>query len=183
MDEEKLIKKASRGNRRSQTELYKLYYSYAISVSLRFSSNRDEAQEITHDAFVKMFANLDKYQVNLSFKTWFRKIIVNSSIDHFRKYSNQMSHLEILDHDAEVDDDVLSKMSAEEIMGAIGLLSPAYRMVFSLYVVEGYSHQEVAEQLGISVGTSKSNLAKARNRLKVILQDHLGIKKNIHGKL
>ena len=178
-----MIKKARKGYRKSQNELYKAYYGYAMSVALRFCSSREEAQEVTHDAFVKMFGNLEQFNQVLSFKSWFRKIIVNVAIDHYRKYGSIPAHLEILDHDQEVDENAISKLATEEILKAVGMLSPAYRMVFTLFVVEGLPHSEIAEKLGISVSTSKSNLVKARNRMKVILNDHLGIKRNIHGKL
>lgn len=176
-----MIAKARKGHRRSQTELYKLFYSYVISVALRYSSNRDEAMEITHDAFVKMFTHLDKYQTDQAFKPWLRKITVNAAIDHFRKYKGMPNHLEVLENDARINNDALVSMEVEEIMKLITMLSPAYRMVFSLYVVEGFNHQEIAERLEISIGTSKSNLAKARMRLQQLVEKHYQSQNRSHG--
>jgi len=181
MSEQKLIDKARKGNRRSQNELYKVYYNYAMSIALRFSSSRDEASEITHDAFIKMFSNLDKYDKDQLFKPWLRKIVVNASIDHFRKYQHVPQHLEVLENDSKVSNDGLEQLAVEELMRLISMLSPAYRIVFSLYVVEGFSHKEIAEQLDITVGTSKSNLAKARNRLQEMVMVHFGTQNRSHG--
>lgn len=183
MSELDLIRKAQKGSRKSQNHLYKLYYSYVMSIALRFSSNREEAQEIVHDAFMKMFANLGKFDRNLNFKAWLRKIVVNTSIDHYRKYQTIPNHLEVLENDIQVDNTGLSNLATEEIMGAIAMLSPSYRIVLTLYIVEGFTHQEIADRLDISIGTSKSNLAKARNRLKTILNEQLGIQQRKHGGL
>lgn len=183
MSEQKLIHKARKGNRRGQNELYRLYYSYVMSVALRFSSSRDEASEITHTAFVNMFANLDKYDEEKLFRPWLRKIVVNASIDHFRKYQYIPKHLEVLDTDSKVVNDGLSYLAVEDIMRLIALLSPAYRMVFSLYVIEDFTHKEISEQLEITVGTSKSNLAKARYRLQEMVSSHFGTQNRSHGQL
>lgn len=181
MSEQKLIDKARKGNRRSQNELYKVYYNYAMSIALRFSSSRDEASEIAHDAFIKMFSNLDKYDNDQLFKPWLRKIVVNASIDHFRKYQHVPQHLEVLENDSQVSNDGLEQLTIEELMRLISMLSPAYRIVFSLYIVEGFSHKEIAEQLDITVGTSKSNLAKARYRLQEMVTVHFGTQNRSHG--
>lgn len=127
-----------------------------ISIALRFSASREEAQEITHDAFMKMFAHLGRFDIDLNFKAWLRKIVVNASIDHYRKYQSIPNHLEVPETDVHVDNTGPSNLATEEIMKAMALLSPSYRMVLSLYVVEGYTHQEIADQLDISVGSSKA---------------------------
>lgn len=172
-----LIKACKRGKRASQKELYKLYYSYGMSICLRYSKNRQEAQEILNDGFVKVFSNLEKYDLKLSFKAWLRRILINVAIDYYRKHHKHQHTLEIV-HNQHFDEspDALHNLSVEEIMKMVHRLSPAYRMVFNLYVVEGYKHQEIAEQLNITVGASKSNLAKARMKLRAMLEPAYNIK-------
>ena len=152
--------------------MYKAFYAYAIGICLRYSRIRDEAIEIVNDGFLKIFTKLDKYSKGLSFKGWVRKIMIHSAIDYFRRNEKHYHSLDI--SYAQYQDDpstekVLDKLAAEEIMKAIQNLPPSYRMVFNLYVVDGFKHEEIANQLNISVGTSKSNLAVARDKLKRML--------------
>ena len=142
-----------------------------MSICLRYSKNRQEAEEIVNDGFIKILSNLDKYNVNLSFKGWLRRIMINTSIDFFRKNEKHYNSLDIVyAQNVSVSAEGLKKLSEEEIMNVVQNLPPSYRMVFNLFVVEGYKHDEIAQKLGISVGTSKSNLAKARMKLKIMLQ-------------
>ena len=166
-----LIKACKRGKRASQKQLYKEFYSYGMSICLRYSKNREEAQEILNDGFMKVFNNLDKYNPTLSFKGWLRRILVNAAIDYYRKHHKHHHTLEIV-HNKHIDasPDALHNLSVQEIMDMVQLLPPAYRLVFNLYAVEGYKHQEIAQELGISIGASKSNLAKARMKLRAMLQ-------------
>ena len=172
-----LIKACKREKRASQKELYKLFYSYGMSICLRYSKNRQEAQEILNDGFVKVFNNLDKYDIKLSFKAWLRRILINVAIDYYRKHHKHQHTLEIV-HNQYIDEtpDVLHNLSVDEIMKMVHRLSPAYRIVFNLYVIEGYKHQEIAEQLNITVGASKSNLAKARMKLREMLEPSYNVK-------
>jgi len=179
MSEEKLIKKAINGNRYAQNELYKTYYAYVYTISARYGGQTEEKQEITHDAFIRAFANLDKFDTKQHFKPWLRKITVNVAIDYYRKYQSMPKSLEILEIDSSEENEALNNLAAEEILELIGKLSPAYRIAFSLYVIEGYSHQEIAEMLEISVGTSKSNLSKAKAHLREMAGSFLGIRKKI----
>ncbi|MDW3192912.1 MAG: RNA polymerase sigma factor [Cytophagales bacterium] len=166
----KLLKKAQKGDQRSQFELYEQFYGYAMSVALRFCDSREVAKEVVHDGFIKAFAKLASVTGEDSFKPWLRRIIVNTAIDYHRKEMSRGVHMDIVEHDVvDVSEDSLSKLSAEDIFEAIKLLPPAYRMVFTLYAVEGFKHEEIAQKLNISVGTSKSNLSKARVKLQGIL--------------
>ena len=177
---EKLIKKASKGHQQSQMALYEQYYGYSMSVALRFSESREDAKEIVHDAFIKVFAKLGAVDNVNTFKPWLRRIVVNTAIDEFRRKKTTSHHLDIVDHDApDLSEDALSRLSAEDLFEIIGQLPPAYRMVFTLYAIEGFKHEEIAQKLGISVGTSKSNLSKARAKLqKQILQIDPGLAKH-----
>ncbi len=168
---EKLIKKASRGHQQSQMALYEHYYGYCMSVALRFCESREDAKEIVHDAFVKAFAKLHTVDKS-AFKPWLRRIVVNTAIDEFRRNKVHSHHLDVVEHDApDLSEDALSRLSAEDLFTLIGQLAPAYRMVFTLYAIEGFKHEEIAKKLGISVGTSKSNLFKARARLQKQILD------------
>lgn len=141
-----------------------------MGVCLRYSRTREEAIEILNDGFMKIFTKLDRYTFGLSFRAWLRKVMVNAAIDYYRRnekhyHSLDVSHI----HYESTSESILDKLSEDEIITAIQLLPPSYRMVFNLYVIEGYKHQEIANQLNISVGTTKSNLAIARNKLQKIL--------------
>ncbi|GAB2648901.1 RNA polymerase sigma factor [Emticicia sediminis] len=168
-----VIKACIDNNSQAQRTLIKLFLGYSKSVCSRYSSNDQELEEIINDGFLKIFTNLPKYDVSQPFKAWVRTIMVNTAIDYYR--SNKKYQLHIAVDEVEItdfDDDVMSKLSTEEIMGLVRKLSPMYRMVFMLYVVEGYKHKEIAEKLGIQEGTSKSNLQDARIKLQEMIRIH-----------
>lgn len=141
-----------------------------MGICLRYSRSSDEAVEILNDGFMKIFAKLSMYSRGLSFKGWIRKIMINSAIDYFRRNERHYQSLDISHiQDESLSENVLDQLSAEEIISFIQRLPPSYRMVFNLYVIEGFHHEEIANQLNITVGTSKSNLSIARNKLKKML--------------
>ncbi len=141
-----------------------------MGICLRYSRSREEAIEILNDGFVKIFSRLEKYARGLSFKAWLRRVMINAAIDYFRRSEKHYHSLDISHAQYETSSEsVLDELSAGEIIQAIQKLPPSYRMVFNLHVIEGYKHEEIAHQLNISVGTSKSNLAVARNKLKKML--------------
>ena len=158
-------------NSQAQRTLIGLFMGYSKSICSRYSSNEQEVEEIINDGFLKIFTNLSKYDSSQPFKAWLRTIMVNTAIDFYR--SNKKYHLNIAIDDIEIpdfDDDVISQLSAAEIMGLVQKLSPTYRMVFMLCVVEGYKHKEIAAKLGIQEGTSKSNLQDARLKLQEMIR-------------
>jgi len=170
---DKIIAGCAKQDRKCQKMVYEMFYGKMMGVCLRYTNNKEEARDLLHDGFIKVFENINKFNYSGSFEGWIRRIMVNTTIDHFRKNKNIfVKDVEDFNNVAteEPDIDVLSQLRTEDIMKAVQTLSPAYRMVFSLYVIEGYSHKEVAEELGISVGTSKSNLAKAKNNLKKLFK-------------
>lgn len=164
-----LIEKCIKGSRRAHNELYETAFPYAMSIAMRFGKDRDQSLEIVNMAFHKIFLYLKNYDVELSFKSWIRKIVVHSAIDHFQENRRFFASVVLLSDYEQfpepTDDNVLEKFDAEQILFHIQSLPPAYRMVFSLFAIEGYSHKEIAEKLEISEGTSKSNYFKARSRL------------------
>ena len=161
-----LLDACRRGDRNSQTRLYKEYYAYAMGICLRYSRTREEAIEILNDGFVKIFTKLNKYTKGLPFKGWLRKVMINAAIDYFRRHEKHYHSVDIsYARYEEGSESVLDQISEKEILQAIQQLPPSYRLVFNLYAIDGFKHEEIARQLNISVGTSKSNLAVARNKL------------------
>lgn len=143
-----------------------------MSLTLRYANSREQAAEILNDAFMKVFTNIDTYNPSRPFKPWLRQIIVNTAINHYHKHHKDRQLIDIATAEDEVstEEEILSGISYEEIIEMVQQLSPAYRTVFNLYVIEGFKHQEIADMLDISVGTSKSNLFKAKKNLQSIVE-------------
>lgn len=173
-----LIEGCKKSDRDSMKMLYEHFYGYAMSVCLRYAVNEDEAIEILNDGFMKVFGKINKYTASLSFPGWIRKIMVNTAIDYFRKHKKHFHH-KGLDDIADTaagsgnQESAVSKMTYDELIALVQRLPPSYRTVFNLYAIDGYNHREIAELLKISTGASKSNLSKARERLKELI-------KNVH---
>jgi RNA polymerase sigma-70 factor (ECF subfamily) len=173
-----LINGCVRGKRKSQEELFKRYYSKMMIVSMRYTKNADEAADILQDGFLKVFAKLEAYNYEGSFEGWIRRIIANTAIDQLRKRKNDFILLqedqsledfaELIEEDTEEDE---LEFKPDQVLAAMHELSPAYRTIFNLYVFENLTHKEIADKLDISVGTSKSNLAKAKRNLAKILRN------------
>lgn len=149
-----------------------MFYAYGMSIALRYADSREQAAEVLNDAFMKVFTNIDKYNTDRPFKPWLRQIIINTAINRYHKNQKRVQevNLESVQHKAAKDETVLSGMSYDEIIEMVQQLTPAYRTVFNLYVIEGFKHKEIADMLGIAVGTSKSNLAKAKQNLQTIVE-------------
>ena len=159
-------------NREAQRILVKMFFGFAKSVCMRYSANNEETEEIINDGFLKVFNNLSKYDQSLPFKAWLRTIMVNTAIDHYRKNEKYQHHVSLDDMEiAETGGDIISKITAEEILALIRRLPPAYRTVFTLHVIDNYTHREIADMLGIKEGTSKSNLQDARRKLQLMIKN------------
>ncbi len=158
-------------NQTNQYELFALFYNYAMSVAHRYAGTHEEAEEITNDAFVKIFKRIDSFENKWTFKSWLRRIVINTAIDSFRarQIRPKTDDLDSF-YDVGFEIEVIEEMSRDEIMEKVQLMSPAYRLVFNLFVIEEFTHEEIAEELNISIGASKSNLFKARQQLKKLLQ-------------
>ena len=150
--------------------IYEQHYSSMMLVCRRYSNNDEDALDILHDGFIKVFRYMEKYQPGTSLQAWIRRIMINTSIDYYRKESRRRTENLETAYDLSSNlPDVISELSAKEILKSLRLLTPAYRSVFNLYVMEGYSHREIGEMLNITESTSRSNLVKARGKLKAIL--------------
>ena len=166
--ESDLINGCLKDDRRMQEELYRRFSPRMYAVCLRYADNAEEAQDILQEGFIKVFKKLDSFRNEGSFEGWIRRIFVNTAIEHFRRKKYLMPVTEREENTIEGKYlSVLDNLAAADIMALVQELSPGYRTVFNMYVVEGYSHKEIGDILGISEGTSKSQLSRA----KVILQD------------
>lgn len=159
-------------NRKAQETLYKLYYSYGMSICLRYTSTRDEAKEILHDGFMVLFSKPEKFDPDQAFKPWFRKVLVNLCINHFKKQQKHVHQtgFEFIPESYYFQPSALEVMQYDELVQLIHGLPPSYRTVFNLYVLDGYSHEEISGMLEISIGTSKSNLSRAKEKLRAQLK-------------
>ena len=165
--EKHLIQEAKNGDRKSIELLYKQFYGYAMSVALRYSNSREEACEIINDSFMKAFDKLDQYDNQNSFKGWLRRILINTSIDYYRKNIKHTAVMDIEKADAEtLEADVIDRLSAEDILGILRELPEILRIIFNMYEIEGSSHNEISEQLGIPSSTSRTYLARAKKKLR-----------------
>lgn len=165
-----LIKACLKNDLRAQKLFYERFYGLLMSVSLRYASDKSQASVLVNEVFLSIFENLNRYKPKKgSLKSWMYRIAVNKGIDHCRKELLKFQDLDGIskaDHyGLYVENTAIANMRTEELLELIQRLSPSYRMVFNLFVVEGLSHEEIADQLGISIGSSKSNLHKARKKL------------------
>lgn len=177
MTEEELIKGCIREDRTCQQKLYKTYAGKMLVVCLRYCRSRQEAEDILQDGFIRVFDNIKKFSFNGSFEGWVRRIMINCALRNYRKSSYQKEQIGIADdYDIPEDTGVYDKLSEKELMVMINDLPEGYKMVFNLYAIEGYSHKEIADTLGINEGTSRSQLNKARKQLQKKLYDTKGFK-------
>jgi RNA polymerase sigma-70 factor (ECF subfamily) len=168
ISESDLINGCIEGNRRMQEELYRRFSPRMYAVCLRYAGSSEEAEDILQEGFIKVFKKLNTFRSEGSFEGWVRRIFVNTAIEHFRRKRYLQPVTEKEENTMEGNYlSVLDNLAERDIMELIQQLSPGYRTVFNMYVVEGYSHKEIGDMLGISEGTSKSQLSRA----KVILQD------------
>ncbi len=181
-DVKNLIEGCIKGDRKSQQLLYQSYYGKMLGVCMRYASNKEEAQDYLHDAFLKVFAKLGSFKNEGSLEGWIRRIVVNNTIDGIRKKKDAVFLLEeeaqlVNLSDSKEDDDEreiqqIQTLQADVITTLVQKLTPGYKAVFNLYVIENYSHKEIAEMLHISIGSSKSNLAKAKIKLRNLFKNY-----------
>lgn len=166
MTEHELIEGCLKKNELCQRALFEQYAGRMMTVCLRYAGDRQEAEDILQESFVRVFSYLHQYRFTGSFEGWIRRIVANTALRvlekkmHFSEISSDLQIAQAANHG------VLSKLSEDELLKLIGNLPPGYRVVFNLYVMEGYSHEEIAGMLHITAGTSRSQLSKAKNMLK-----------------
>jgi len=157
-------------DRHSQELLYKKLYGFAMNICLRYANNRYEATDVLNDGFFKAFTNIEKYDKSWPFKAWLSKIMYNASIDYYRTNLKWSQLVGLEKSDIKVNEvSIEHKLDYEDLLKTIQQLPPTYRIVFNLYAIDGYSHEEIAEMIGITARTSRSNLHKARVKLQQML--------------
>jgi RNA polymerase sigma factor (sigma-70 family) len=169
--DQELIAKCRKDDSKAQEMLYKRFYGYAMGISLRYCINRDDALESANDAFIKLFKTIKTFDDDRMIKPWFRQIIVNSAIDNRRK---NLKHVGILDiehaDEAPADHNIISKISAQEILDLLKELPEMHRMVFNLYEIDGYTHEEIADILEMPSSSSRVYLSRAKEKLRRLVK-------------
>ena len=170
--ESDLVQGCLKGDRKSQLALYNAYSAKMFAVCLRYAVDYSAAQDMLQEGFVKVFRNIEKFRSEGSFEGWVRRIFVNTAIEHYRKQVNLYAlHDNTVKGYESYEANALETLKHEDLVKMIQTLSDGYRTVFNLYVVEGYSHKEIGDMLGISEGTSKSQLARARYLLQKMIME------------
>jgi RNA polymerase sigma factor (sigma-70 family) len=168
LTEEQLIKACIKEDATAQRQLYHLYSRRMLGVCYRYARNEDDAADILQDAFIKVFDKIHQFKFEGSFEGWIRRIVVNTALKKYTlaRYSKEVNSYEIADRfDKTEDPAVFNTLSQKDLLAMINQLPDGYRLVFNLYVIEGYQHDEIAQMLNIQPGTSRSQLVKARNML------------------
>lgn len=166
-----LIKGCIDGDRNMQRQLYDRFSAKMYGVCLRYAGNADDANDILQEGFIKVYRNIGRFRGEGSFEGWIRRIFVNTAIEHYRKKVKLYNVTETQENTIEDSAlDVLDTLAEKDIIKIINELSPGYKAVFNMHVIEGYSHKEIAAMLGITEGTSKSQLARAKSVLKKLME-------------
>jgi RNA polymerase sigma factor (sigma-70 family) len=172
--EKHLIEGCSRNDRKAQKLLYERYSPMLLGICCRYTRNLAEAEDVMQEGFVKIFSHIYQYSGIGSFEGWLKRIMVNTAITHYRsnqKHFNQLDITEIRESKIEDHSPVEVDFSQEDLLKVIRLLPRGYQLVFNLFAIEGYSHKEIGEMLGIDIGTSKSQLSRARTILQFKLKE------------
>jgi RNA polymerase sigma-70 factor (ECF subfamily) len=174
-DFKSVISECIAGNQKAQAKLYHQFAPKMFGVCLRYAKDSTEAEDNMQDGFIKVFTNLKTFRHDGSLEGWIRRIMINVSLEKIRKQHLLYPVEDVAIYDSvNFSDDVIAKIAADDLMKLIQELPPRYRLVFNLYVIEGMSHQEIAQEMSITQGTSKSNLARAREILKKKVQENYG---------
>ena len=179
-----LIDGCIKGDRNSQQVLYKMFYGKMLGVCMRYVKDQDEAKDLLQEGFIKVFGHISDFEKSGTLEGWIRRIMVNTSIDFYRKNKKNIlkvdsDYLETKVENIEDENDAneYNGLQPKDIMDAVQKLTPVYRTIFNMYVVDGYTHKQIAEQLGINEGTSKSNYFKAKANIRKLLADKI---KGVH---
>lgn len=178
-----IIKGCKRRKRSAQAALFRKYSKKMFGISIIYTKDQTQAEDVVQEGFLKIFENIKQYSGKGSFEGWMRRIMINTALEHFRKEKYMFPVSEPLAYSNDVSyDDIISSISAGDLLQLIHELSPQYRMVFNLFAIEGYSHQEIAEKLDVSVSSSKSNLSRARKILQQRIEEQYATKRKTHKK-
>ena len=180
MTDEDLVRDCSRGDSRAQRALYERFSRRMFGICLRYTSSREEAEDILQEGFVKVFQAIGMWRAVGPLENWVKKIIVNTALDHYRQQHTRIEETELFENSGE-GVEPLQQYHAQELLRIIQKLPSGYRTVFNLYAIEGYNHKEIAEMLNVTEGTSKSQYARARTHLTKMLSDNVPapVEKNV----
>jgi len=171
--ETEIIRMCQRGDSRAQRALFDQNYQNAMRTAMRYSQSREDAEEIVSNAFIKAIKGISSFDLKYPFQPWLRTILVRAASDFYR-YGVHQTIDELHDYDLPpVSEEALENLSYQELLDRVQVLPDAYRLVFNMYVIDGFKHHEIAQRLGITEGTSKSNLHKAKKKLRVILKEFI----------
>jgi len=169
----KLIASCKKGDLRQQELLYKQFYGYALGICIRYLGNRDDALEAANDSFIKVFKSINSFNEANDFKPWFRKILVNTSLDYKRRSMRFSEAVELTDTVPQTTHtSVIDKLSAQDILALMKNLNEMQRTVFNLYEIDGYSHKEIGSMLNIPDSSSRTYLTRAKQALQQLLTAH-----------
>lgn len=185
--DQEILEGCKSGERNAFDLLYKKYASTMLGICMRYCKRREEAEDILHEGFIKVFANIAKFRGDGSFEGWIKRIMINTSLSYYHAnlkhhFKSSVDDLEDLPRDGDDDGVYSNAPSRSELLSLIQELPDGYRFVFNMYVFENFSHKEIARELGVSVNTSKSQLAKARRQLQKKLQQKYKLQPNIRSK-
>lgn len=171
MTDEQLVNECVSGNAIAQKKFYDLFAKKMFGVCLRYTNNIEEAQDVLQDGFVKIFGKLKDFESKGSLEGWVRRIMVNTALDHYRKNKKHLNDVDVdvVGYKLEKDDYIVETITADDLLKLIQAIPEGYRVVFNLFAIEGYSHKEIAERLGVTESTSKSQYSRARSLLRKIL--------------
>ncbi|WP_422079460.1 RNA polymerase sigma factor [Ulvibacterium sp.] len=172
--EELLVSNCKLRKKGSQELLYKHFYGYAFKISRLNTYSREEAVDVLNDSFIKVFGSIGKFQEGKSFKPWLKRIIVNTSVDNFRSKKEKFLSLEpVTMGNTRIDAEAISLLNVADILAALDRLPRLHRLVFTLFEIQGYTHGEIAEMLDIGESSSRTFLARAKKKLRVVLQNQV----------
>ncbi len=168
---QEIIDQCKEGDQKAQFRLYKLYYKPMYSVCMRLINQADEAEDVMQEAFLNAFRNIDTYRGEVSFGAWLKRIVINRSLDHLKKKKLKLE--EINDKTAQIADYQMEmkEVNVEVIKNTIQQLPDGYRVVLSLFLIEGYDHEEISQILGITNSNSRTQFLRAKNKLRELLKD------------
>jgi RNA polymerase sigma factor (sigma-70 family) len=184
-DEEIILKGCREGRRTAQKQLYEKYVSPMLAICLRYSKSRDEAEDLLQEGFLKIFHNINTFRKQGSLEGWIKRIMINHALNHYKKNRkipfaedvDEINENEILFFEEETEN--IEPVPPEKLLAMVQSLPEGYRMVFNLYVFEGYSHKEIAEVLNFSENTSKTQLLKARRQLQKKYFEYTNMKETV----
>jgi len=165
-----VVERCRKGDTKAQFEIYKLYYKPMYNICLRLVGNAVEAEDVMQEAFLKAFTKIDTYEGKVSFGAWLKKIVINRSLDELKKRKVKFVELNEKIPDEEPVSLNMSEVQMEKLKNTIQQLPDGYRVVLSLYLLEGYDHEEIAQILGISNSSSRTQFLRAKQKLRQMLQ-------------